>query len=149
MIRPSVRTPSTSKIIIRMREIRFFSSFSISNVTGFESSIFSAHNIKYPDKAFEKSGRFFQPKRIRAVAEGLVRFRMSFDEDPVSSCRHRRARKRRDKTPLTTRRGPLSARKLNAVRCVKYDRTVEIRHYLDGTHIDHQIVIAELGAALG
>jgi hypothetical protein len=86
-----------------MREILSFNSSSISNFTGFESAIFCVHNIKYPDKAFEKPGRFFQLKRVWAVAEGLVRFRMSFDEDPVRSGSYRRARKGRDKTPLTTR----------------------------------------------
>src|SRR5208337_4886355 len=105
MTRPSVRTPSTSKIIIRTARIRCFSSpcgaqIFCANVTSFESGIFTAHNVKYPDKALDQPGCLFQPKRIRAVAKGLVRFRVGFDEYPMRSGRHCRPSQGRDKAAL-------------------------------------------------
>ena len=74
---------------------------------------------------------------------------MRLDEDAVRSRDHRAPRQHRGELPLAARLVAAAARQLHRMRRVEHDGKPGTTQDGDGSHVRHQIVVAEGRAALG
>ena len=74
---------------------------------------------------------------------------VDLEEHAVDARRHAGRRQRVDELRLAGRDAVAGARQLQAVRHVEDDRVAEAAHDRERAHVDHEVVVAERGAALG
>ena len=86
---------------------------------------------------------------VGPVAQGPVGILVDFPEEAVDAGRHRRPRQRADELALSGGGGAGAARQLHRVSGVEDHRAAGLAHDRQGAHVDHQVVVAEGGAALG